>query len=214
MERVFLDRVEAGRLLGVAVRERLGPEPALVLGLPRGGVPVAVEVARALGAQVDVLVVRKVGVPGAPELAMGAVAPGGVTVRNAEVLGLSPGAAARFEEVAGIERVELARRERAYRGVRAPLALAGRRVVLVDEGVATGSTLRAAIAAARRLHAARVIVAVPVASVEAAQSLRLEADELICLEEPRGFAAVGQWYERVPQLSDEDVRAALGTTAP
>ena len=209
MERVYANRTEAGRLLGAAVRARLGEQPAVVLGLPRGGVPVAVGVAAALGATVDVLVVRKVGVPSQPELAMGAVAPGGVTIRNAEVLGLVPDAARRFESVAAEERAEVSRRERLFRGQRPPLDLKDRTVVLVDDGVATGATLRAAVAAARKLGAARVVVAVPVASHEAIALLSAEADEVICLEQPAYFMAVGQFYDDFPQVSDSEVRALL-----
>ncbi len=209
MDRTYANRIEAGRLLGKAVAARLGKQPAIVLGLPRGGVPVAVEVAAALGAGVDVLVVRKVGVPTQPELAMGAVGPGGVTVRNEDVLAMLPGAASRFEAVAAAERAEVARREQAFRGTRPPLALAGKSAVLVDDGVATGATLRAAIAAARALGAARVVVAVPVASSEAARMLEAEADEVICLEQPAFFMAVGQFYAEFPQVSDEEVRELL-----
>jgi len=209
MDRVYRDRTEAGQLLGMAVLARLGREPVVVLGLPRGGVPVAAGVARALGCDLDVLVVRKVGVPGQPELAMGAVGPAGVTVRNPEVLGLLPDAARRFEAVAQLERAEVERRERVYRGKRAPLALANRTAVLVDDGVATGATLRAAIRAARALGASRVAVAVPVASPEAAQMLAAEADEVICLEQPAGLMAVGQFYEDFSQVSDGEVRDFL-----
>jgi putative phosphoribosyl transferase len=209
MERIFSNRTQAGQLLGDAVLARLGREPAVVLGLPRGGVPVAVGVARALGADLDVLVVRKVGVPTQPELAMGAVGPGGVTVRNEDVLAMLPGAASRFEAVAAAERAEVARRERAFRGDRPPLVLTDRSAVLVDDGVATGATLRAAIAAARALGAARVVVAVPVASAEAVQMLEAEADEVICLEQPAYFMAVGQCYASFPQVSDAEVRTFL-----
>jgi putative phosphoribosyl transferase len=195
--------------LGTAVLKRLGQEPALVLGLPRGGVPVAAGVARALGCDLDVLVVRKVGVPGQPELAMGAVGPGGVTVRNAEVLGMLPDAARRFEAVAVRERAEVERRERAYRGERAPLAVAGRTVVLVDDGVATGATLRAAIKAARALGSSRVVVAVPVAAPDAVRRLAAEADEVICLDQPAYLAAVGQSYEDFSQVTDAEVRDFL-----
>jgi putative phosphoribosyl transferase len=212
MDRVYANRTEAGRLLGAAVVARLGKQPAVVLGLPRGGVPVAVEVAAALGTGVDVLVVRKVGVPSQPELAMGAVGPGGVTVRNEDVLGMLPGAARRFEAVASAERAEVARRERAFRGGRAPLTLEGRCAVLIDDGVATGATLRAAMAAVRALGASRVVVAVPVASAEAIRLLEQEADEVICLEQPASFMAVGQWYAEFAQVSDEEVRALLATS--
>ncbi|HXQ32322.1 MAG TPA: phosphoribosyltransferase family protein [Steroidobacteraceae bacterium] len=209
MDRVYANRTEAGQLLGAAVRKRLGAQPAIVLGLPRGGVPVAVPVAAALGAPLDVLVVRKVGVPSQPELAMGAVAPGGVTIRNEDVLAMLPGAARQFETVADEERAELTRRERAYRGERAPLDLAGLAAVLVDDGVATGATLRAAVAAARQLGAGRVVVAVPVASREARQMLEQEADDVVCLQVPQFFVAVGGWYADFPQLTDAEVRELL-----
>lgn len=209
MDRIFRNRDEAGRLLGEAVSRRLGNAAAIVLGLPRGGVPVAVAVARALGASVDVLVVRKVGVPGHRELAMGAIAAGGVTVRNEELLAAFPGAARQFDAVASEERAELERRELAYRGRRGPLVLKGMTAVLVDDGVATGATLRAAIAAARQLGAARVVVAAPVAAGEALSVLAVEADDVICLEAPSTFVAVGQWYRDFPQVTDEEVRDLL-----
>lgn len=209
MERVYEDRAEAGRRLAAELRRRPPEGPLVVLGLPRGGVPVAAEIADALEAPLDVLVVRKVGVPGQPEVAMGAVATGGVEVRNEAVLALLPRAAALFERVAARERVELARREAPYRGDRPPLQLAGRTAILVDDGVATGSTVRAAIVAARALGASRVVVAVPVASREALAQLEAEADEVVCLQAPASFAAVGLWYELFPQLSDADVTALL-----
>ena len=210
--RVYSDRVEAGRLLGAAVRERLAAgAPAIVLGLPRGGVPVAAEVARSLDAVLDVLVVRKVGVPEQPELAMGAVGPGGVVVRNEALLKLIPHAARDFERVAQHERAEVDRRERAYRGGRPPLTLPGRTAILVDDGIATGATMRAGIAATRLLGAARVVVATPVAASEACALLEAEADEVVCLQVPPDFHAVGAWYEEFPQLDDDEVRELLGT---
>lgn len=209
MDRIFRNRAQAGRLLGKAVSRRLGNASAIVLGLPRGGVPVAVAVARVLGAPVDALIVRKVGVPGHRELAMGAIAAGGVTVRNEELLAAFPGAARQFDAVAREERAELERRELAYRGQRGPLVLKDRTAVLVDDGVATGATLRAAIAAARQLGAARVVVAAPVASGEALSVLAVEADDVICLEASPTFLAVGQWYRDFPQVTDEEVRDLL-----
>jgi predicted phosphoribosyltransferase len=209
--RVYSDRAEAGRLLGTVVRERIGAAaPNIVLGLPRGGVPVAAEVARALDAPLDVLVVRKVGVPEQPELAMGAVGPGGVIVRNEDLLKLLQHAAREFERVAQRERVEVERREHAYRGDRPPLSLAGRTAILVDDGIATGATMRAGVAAARALGAAWVVVATPVAASEATALLEAEADEVICLQVPPDFRAVGAWYEDFPQLDDDEVRALLG----
>lgn len=209
MNRIYANRTEAGECLAAAVLERLGSQPAIVLGLPRGGVPVAVPVARALGAPLDVLVVRKVGVPDQPEVAMGAVASGGVTIRNPDVLANLPNAARQFEQVARQERAEVTRRERAYRGARRPLALAGLTAVLVDDGVATGATVRAAIAAVRHLGAARVVVAVPVASAAAAHLLTREADEVICLQEPPFFMSVGEWYEAFPQVTTAEVCDSL-----
>lgn len=191
------------------MRERLQGEPAIVLGLPRGGVPVAAEVADALGGPLDVLIVRKVGVPGQPEVAMGAVASGGISVRNEDVLVMLPRALQTFESVAAGERHEVVRRETLYRGTRPPLQLQGRTAVLVDDGAATGATARAAIRAARALGAARVLVAVPVASPEALDELRAEADEVVCLQAPARFVAVGRWYEDFPQLGDAEVGALL-----
>jgi len=211
MQRAFANREEAGQQLGEALRRSVAPRPTppLVLGLPRGGVPVAAAVAAALGAPLDVLVVRKVGVPGQPELAMGAVAGGGIEARNAQVLELLPDAARQFERVAAQERAEVARRERAYRGARPPLTLAGRCIVLVDDGIATGSTMEAAVRACRASGAQRIVVAAPVAAPEALAALRLLADEVVCLMEPAAFVAVGRWYDSFPQLEDDDVRRCL-----
>lgn len=211
MRRTFIDRDDAGRQLGAALQRTLKAENLIVLGLPRGGVPVAAAVAAALRAPLDVLVVRKVGAPGQPELAMGAVAAGGVEARVAEVLELLPGAARQFEAIAAREREEVARRERAYRGTRPPVQLAGHTVVLVDDGLATGATMEAAIRACRAGNAARIVVAVPVAAPDSVARLRPFTDELICLQQPAGFAAVGQWYQEFPQLEDDDVRRILGT---
>ena len=209
MQRTFTDREEAGRRLGAALQQRATERQPLVLGLPRGGVPVAAAVADALAAPLDVLVVRKVGVPGQPELAMGAVAAGGIEARNIEVLDLLPDAARQFERVAAHERAEVARRERAYRGSRPPLALAGRTVVLVDDGIATGSTMEVAVRACRASGAQRIVVAVPVAAPESLAALRPLADEIVCLMQPAAFIAVGCWYDSFPQLEDEDVRRCL-----
>jgi len=206
---VFRDRVEAGDVLAGQLGHYAGRADVLVLGLPRGGVPVAARVAQALGAPLDVFVVRKLGVPGHEELAMGAIASGGVRVRNQEVvrrLGLGE---ADLERVAEAEERELARRERSYREGRPPLALAGRVAILVDDGLATGSTMRAAVAAARRLEPARVVVAVPTAPASTCESLREEADEVICASTPRPFRAVGYSYRAFPQTSDAEVRELL-----
>ena len=209
MQRAFADRDDAGRCLGAALLARAAEREPLVLGLPRGGMPVAAAVARALSAPLDVLVVRKVGVPDQPELAMGAVAAGGIEARNAQVLAQLPGAARQFGTVAARERAEVARRERAYRGTRPPLELADRTVVLVDDGIATGSTMEAAVRACRAGGARRIVVAVPVGAPESLAALEPLADSIVCLMQPVGFGAVGRWYESFPQLEDEDVRRCL-----
>lgn len=209
MRRTFIDRDDAGWQLGVALRPAFHGRELLVLGLPRGGVPVAAAVADALEAQFDVLVVRKVGAPGHAELAMGAVAAGGIEARVPAVLELLPDAARQFAAVAARERDEVARREHAYRGSQAPLQLEGRVVVLVDDGIATGATMEAAILACRQGRAARIVVAVPVAAPQAIARLARLADEVICLQQPPDFAAVGEWYQRFEQLDDDDVRRCL-----
>jgi len=208
----FRDRAEAGRLLAERLGG-LGGGDVVVLGLPRGGVPVAREVARALGAPLDVFLVRKLGLPGQPELAMGAIASGGTRVLNEELvdeLRLPPEV---VDAVAERERAELERRERAYRGDRPPLPLAGRTVLLVDDGLATGSSMRAAIAAVRARRPRRVVVAVPVAPRHTLDELRPLVDELVCLAAPEPFHAVGLWYADFAEVSDEEVRRALRTAA-
>jgi predicted phosphoribosyltransferase len=206
---MFRDRVEAGDVLAGMLAHYAGRPDVLVLALPRGGVPVAARVARALGAPLDVFVVRKLGVPGHEELAMGAIASGGVRVVNEQVvarLGLSQ---ADLDRVAEAEARELARREQSYREGRPPPALSGRVVILVDDGLATGSTMRAAVAAARRLGPARVVVAVPTAPAPTCRGLAEEADEVICATTPRPFRAVGYSYSSFPQTADEEVRSLL-----
>ena len=177
----------------------------LVLGLPRGGVPVAHEIARALEAPLDVMLVRKVGMPGQPELAIGAVAAGGIVVHDRTLEREYPGIAAAFECVAAEERRELSRRERVYRAGLAPLFLEGKTVLLVDDGLATGSTMLAAVRAARAAGAGAVVVAVPVASAQAAALVGAEADELVILQIPAMLFAIGEWYERFEQLEDDEV---------
>jgi predicted phosphoribosyltransferase len=204
---LFRDRPDAGRRLA----ERLGPIPGdvVVLGLPRGGIPVAYEVARALGAPLDVFVVRKLGVPGHEELAMGAIASGGVRVVNRDVveaLGIPPRV---LDEVARAEGRELERRERSYRDGRAAPEVGGRTVVLVDDGLATGSTMRAAVAALRQLRPARVVIAVPVAAASTCEELRAEVDDVVCADTPEPFVAVGRFYEDFSQTTDDEVRALL-----
>ena len=211
--RRFRDRADAGRVLAHHLEAWRGRDEVVVLGLPRGGVPVAAEVAAALGAPLDVFVVRKLGVPGHEELAMGAIAAGGVRVVNDEVvraLRIRPDDLAR---VAQREAAGLVRREEAYRIGRPPLALAGAAVVLVDDGLATGSTMRAAVLAARQHGPASVVVAVPTGSREACELLREVADEVVCATSPEPFAAVGLVYEDFTQTTDEQVAAALASAA-
>ncbi len=210
--RLFHDRRDAGRQLAAKLKSYAGQPDVVVLGLPRGGVPVAAEVARALGAPMDVLVVRKLGVPGQPELAMGAIAAGGVQVLNQGLLSHLAIADEAVREVASRERAELDRRQRAYRGGRPPVELAGKVAVLIDDGLATGASMRAAIEAVRAQGTRRVVVATPVASVETCEELRREVDEIVCGETPAFFTAVGQWYEDFSPTTDEEVRAALAET--
>ena len=203
------DRVQAGRALGAALRAYRGRHDVLVLALPRGGVPVACEVADALGAEVDLMIVRKLGTPGQEELAMGAIASGGARVLNRDVIEPLQIPESAIAEVERRERREMERREHAYRGQRARPAVAGQCVILVDDGVATGASMRAAIAALRQSKPSRVVVAVPVAPPETADVLRSEADEVVCLATPEPFRAIGCWYVEFPQLSDDEVRARL-----
>jgi putative phosphoribosyl transferase len=206
----FRDRFEAGRLLGPAVAERLhGRSNVIVLALPRGGVPVGFEVARALGAPLDVFIVRKLGVPGHEELAMGAIASGGVRVLNDDVLRHIPVSPQAIEAVATREQAELVRREASYRGSKPPLDVHGKTVVVVDDGLATGSTMRAAVRALRAMDAGSIIVAVPVAARETCEELRAEVDDVVCLRTPEPFQAVGLWYEDFTQTTDEEVHELL-----
>ena len=206
----FRDRTQAGLALARALRNYrgVGP-PAVVVALPRGGVPVAAEVARELGAPLAVCVVRKLGVPGHEELAMGAIASGGVVVINRNVvrhLGIPPHV---IDQVAAVERRELERRERLYRDGRPAPDLKDARVILVDDGLATGATMRAAVATMRREGAASVVVAVPVAPDDACHRLADDADEVVCLLRPDAFEAIGMWYHEFPQLTDDEVRRLL-----
>jgi putative phosphoribosyl transferase len=190
-----------------------GRSDVIVLGLPRGGVPVAFEVAQALGAPFDVFVVRKLGVPGQQELAMGAIASGGGRVLNQDIIAsfaISPGA---LEAVIASETKELARRELAYRGERAVPDLEGRTVIIVDDGVATGSTMRAAADALRRRRPARIVVAIPVGPPQVHEDLEDVADEVVCVRTPAPFFGVGRWYESFPQTDDDEVRELLTRAA-
>jgi predicted phosphoribosyltransferase len=213
----FADRAEAGRMLGVKLAAYSGRGDVIVLGLPRGGVPVAFQVAQVLNAPLDVLVVRKLGTPWERELAMGAIASGDVQVLDLSLVKQLCVPSEAIQEVAAVERNELERQERRYRGNRPPLSLAGKTVILVDDGIATGSCILAAIAAVRRQGAARVVVAIPVASATACNAIRMEADDLISVAEPETFLAVSQWYEDFSQTSDDEVCALLerpGSSTP
>src|SRR6266850_1630630 len=205
----FRDRREAGRLLAAKLAAYANRPDVIVLALPRGGVPVAYEVARALGAPLDVFVVRKLGVPGYEELAMGAVATGGARVLNEQIVRDLRIPDYVIDRVEAEQRDELARRERAYRGGRPPLDVHGRTVILVDDGLATGATMRAAVKALRQREPARIIVAVPTASPETCEELKAEVDEVDCAITPEPFHAVGYWYEDFTQTTDQEVRELL-----
>jgi putative phosphoribosyl transferase len=207
--RIFNDRREAGRLLADALDRYRGRDDVLVLALPRGGLPVAFEVARSLGAPLDVLIVRKLGTPGQPELAMGAVASGGVRVLNDEVVSMLHIDEAAIQRVAEREEQELKRRELAYRGNHGLPDMRGLIVILVDDGLATGSTMRAGIRALRQLGPGKIVIAVPHGPPDTCETVRAEADELVCLEMPDPYLAVGCWYRSFPQLEDDEVRAYL-----
>lgn len=208
----FRDRDEAGELLGRDLARRLvHRDDVLVLALPRGGVPVGFGVAQALGAPLDVFIVRKLGVPGHEELAMGAIASGGVRVLNREVLDYMPVSQRMIDAVAEREQQELERREREYRGSRPPIDVKDKTVIVVDDGLATGSTMRAAVAALRKMGPKRIIVAVPLAAESTCRELRAEgiADEVVCLRTPEPFQAVGLWYSDFTQTTDEEVHELL-----
>jgi predicted phosphoribosyltransferase len=205
----FRDRYDAGQQLAMDLGDYVGRSDTLVLALPRGGVPVAFVVAQALSAPLDVFLVRKLGLPGHEELAMGAIASGGVTVRNLAVtegLGVPDKV---FDAVAAREGHELERRERAYRDDRPPPAIAGKTVILVDDGLATGTTMRAAIAALGRLGPAHVVVAVPTAAPDTCAALAADVDALVCVITPEPFGAVGLWYDDFTQTTDAEVCALL-----
>ncbi len=210
---VFADRTAAARALAALLRTYAARRDVVVLALPRGGVPVAVEVADALGAPLDLFLVRKLGTPGHTELAMGAIASGGIRVVNAEVVSRYGVSSAAIEAGAEDEERELARRETVYRGGRAPLLLEGRVVILIDDGLATGSTMRAAVEAVKQRTPARVVVAVPVGARDTCAELSGVADEVVCARTPEPFFAVGQWYLDFGQVSDDDVRRLFGSHA-
>jgi putative phosphoribosyl transferase len=205
----FVDRRHAGRVLASHLTKYAGRDDVLVLGLPRGGVPVAYEVASALGASMDLFLVRKLGTPGHRELAMGAIASGGVRVLNEDVVQWYGISEAAIEQIAREEQEELERRERAYRRDRAARVLKGRIVILIDDGLATGSTMRAAAQAVRAHEPARVVIAVPVGAPQTCADLAAVADEVICARKPEPFSAVGQWYLNFDQTTDDEVRDLL-----
>ena len=209
----FRNRSEAGRFLAGALDRYKDQRDVLVLALPRGGVPVAYKVAAALNAPLDVFIVRKLGVPGHEELAMGAIATGGIRVLNRSIVQHLNIPQSVIDTVAAREEEELRRRERLYRGGKASPDITNRTVILVDDGLATGSTMKAAVAALRRQNAARIIVAVPTAPAETCDELQREADEVICAVTPEPFYAVGQWYENFEQTSDAEVTELIRQAA-
>ncbi|MFL9827076.1 phosphoribosyltransferase [Rhodoplanes sp. SY1] len=213
---MFVDRRDAGRRLAAALTD-LRNEAPVVLALPRGGVPVAAEIAAALEAPLDVLIVRKIGLPDQPELAMGAVAEGDppIVLRNEDVIRAARVDAATFRAACADEQAEIARRQARYRGGRPPAAIVGRTVILVDDGLATGATARAGLRALRRSGPARLVLAVPVGAPDSLAALREEADVVVCLDAPAWFPAIGAFYEDFHQVPDAEVLAALaGRHAP
>ena len=213
MERTFPNRTEAGRQLAEKLIKYAGRADVIVLGLPRGGVPVAFEVAQRLGVPLDVFLVRKLGVPGFEELAVGAIASGGVRVLNEDVMRAIPNVDEVIESVTARETAELERREQSYRDGRPPPELRDRVIILVDDGLATGATMRAAVKALRQRGVAKIVVAVPVGPPETCREFEDEADETICASAPEFFQAVGQYYEDFSQTSDEEVRELLARAA-
>jgi predicted phosphoribosyltransferase len=213
METTFPNRAEAGRRLAEKLQRYAGREDVIVLGLPRGGVPVAYEVAQRLHAPLDVFIVRKLGVPGFEELALGAIASGGVRVLNEDVVRALPNANELVESITARELAELQRREQTYRDGRPAPELRGRIAILVDDGLATGATMRAAVKALRQLGAAKIIVAVPVGAADTCRELEQEVDETVCVMAPEWFQAVGQFYEDFSQTSDDEVRELLTRAA-
>jgi len=212
MAAAFRDRTDAGRRLASLLRSYAGNPEAIVLALPRGGVPVGFEVARALDLPLDVFIVRKIGVPGHEELAMGAIASGNVLVLNEEVIQHLHIPQAMIDAVAARESQEMARRERAYRDDAPPPSLTGRVAILVDDGLATGSSMKAAVRALRQQNASRIVVAVPVAPKIVVDDFRALADEIVCVETPEDFYAVSVWYDDFDQTTDREVRQLLAAS--
>jgi len=213
METTFSNRAEAGRLLAEKLDQYAGRDDVIVLGLPRGGLPVAFEVAKRLRAPLDVFIVRKLGVPGFEELAAGAIASGGVRVLNEDVMRSIPNAEQVIESITAKETAELQRREQSYRDGRPAPELRDRIVILVDDGLATGATMHAAVKALRQRGAAKIVVAVPVGPPETCREFEDAADEVVCATAPEFFHAVGQFYEDFSQTSDEEVREILARAA-
>lgn len=203
------DRTSAGRDLADQLRQYAGRDDVIVLALPRGGVPVAFEIAQALNAPLDLMLVRKLGTPGQEELAMGAIAMGGVRVLNEDIVAALHISAAAIEEEAAKEQQELEHRQQIYRGDRPLPEFRDKCVLLIDDGIATGATVRVAIQALRQQQPARIVVATPVAPPDTVERLRREADEVICLATPEPFMAISMWYQHFPQTSDEEVKALL-----
>jgi putative phosphoribosyl transferase len=210
---IYRNRTEAGQVLAQHVRPKVAEADPLILALPRGGVPVAFEVARALHAELDVFLVRKLGLPGREELAIGAIASGGVRVLNRELIEELRLPEDLINRITAIEEKELERREHLYRRNRAPIAVRDRTVVLIDDGLATGASMMAGVRALRQQEPRRIIVAVPVAAPETCAQFRAEADEVICVSTPESFSAVGAWYDDFSQTSDEEVRRLLEEAA-
>src|SRR2546423_11270129 len=206
---LYRDRIDAGRVLATQLMAYADRDDVLVLALPRGGVPVAFEVAKALRAPLDVFLVRKLGLPGHEELAMGAIATGGVRVLNDDVVDYMEVSDVVIDAIAAIELEELERRERVYRGDRPEPDVRGKTVILIDDGLATGSTMRAAASALRQLKPARIVVAVPVSAPQTCNEYRMGVDEIICASTPEPFMGVGQWYRDFSQTTDEEVRELL-----
>jgi len=210
---IFANRTEAGQKLAHRLRKYANRNDVIVLGAPRGGIPVAFEVAMNLKVPLDVFVLRKLGVPGREELAFGAIASGGVRILDPDIvegLGIT---ALQIERVTQAEKQELERREQAYRGGEPPLDVRGMTIVLVDDGIATGSSMRAGIRALRQMEPARIVLAVPVAPPSACSQLQFEVDELVCLEMPERFYGVGQFYDDFSQVSDEEVKELLDSAS-
>lgn len=210
---IFENRREAGKRLATLLRAYSGRPDVLVLGLPRGGVPVAYEVARALGAPLDIFVVRKLGVPGQEELAFGAIATGGVRILNPYVVEQAGITDEEVEAITAAELKELARREHAFRGERPVPQIRGRTVILIDDGLATGATMRAAVVALRQQQPAQIVAGVPAASPDTCAAIREQVDELVCAITPEPFHSVGSWYEDFSQTTDEEVHDLLTRTA-